>query len=624
MLRSFLAPRSLALPLLALRMAWRAGRFTWLATMAVAVTAGIVAPLFAWVLREITVDLTRPGPSAVRVAFLVAVAVLLGGLGLAIGDMAGVLAAAAKRRISVAVSGELYAAVNRIQGVGSFEQPAFQDSLRLAERAADETPSALTTMLAMALQGGTAIAGYAGILLLTWPPMLFLVAGACLPVAVAQLLLTKRGAEVTERAMAGYREWFLLRGLLSDPRAVMESRLLGLGEFFHFRMIRSLDQAMTREYAMHRRIGWTQSWLTLAGTLVTAAGAAVVGIEAAHGHVALGNLVMFLAAVSGTQNALTGTVNQMAMTGTSVLLLRHYRDMLGAGADLPVPPHQVGHRVPALRHGIDMRDVWFRYPGDERWVLCGLNAQVPHGRATALVGVNGAGKSTLIKLLCRLYDPQRGSITWDGTDLRDLDPAELRRRLAVTFQDFLTYDLTAGENIGIGDLAAIEETGRITAAAAAVGLDQTIRRLPHGYRTMLSRTFDGQDGTTGTLLSGGQNQRLVLARTLMRDGADLMVLDEPSSGLDAEAEYQIHENLRRLRDGQTSLLVSHRLSAVRHADRILVLDAGRIAEQGTHDQLMTAGRQYAQLFTRQADGYQLAAAGRPGSTTQAPEEPWQH
>ncbi len=193
---------------------------------------------------------------------------------------------------------------------------------------------------------------------------------------------------------------------------------------------------------------------------------------------------------------------------------------------------------------------------------------------------------------------------WDGIDLREFDPAALRQRLAVTFQDFLTYDLTAAENIGLGDLPASADRRRIVAAARLVDLDDCLSALPDGYDTMLSSMFTADNGTQGALLSGGQSQRLALARTLMRDDAELMVLDEPSSGLDAEAEHRIHQRLQRQRGHRTSLLVSHRLSALRAADRILVLDRGQIIERGSHDELMSAGGSYARMFALQAQAYQ--------------------
>jgi ATP-binding cassette, subfamily B, bacterial len=584
-------------------MAWRAGRFTWAGTVGLAVTAGAAVPASAWVLRELIDDLTRsriaPGPIVV----LSAIVVLLSGLNLSIGWLSGLVASACQRAISVHVAADLYGAVNQIQGLRHFEDPGFQDELRLAERAADETPMAFSTMLSSVLQGGTTVAGYAGILIAAWPPMLPLLAAACAPAIIALPFLSRRQARTAEAMMGRYREWFLLRGLLSDPATVTELRLLGLGDFFLTRMVTALREVGTGNYLARRHTIGLQSTLGLLGGVMAAGGAAIVAVQAAHGRLSVGDFVIFLAAIGGTQGALLGIVNQTATLGTTFRLLPHYVSVLDKAADLADPGQAPGRPPAALRRGIELRDVWFRYADDGPWVLRGVTAELPAGLSTGLVGVNGAGKSTLIKLLCRLYDPQRGAILWDGTDLRDLDPVQLRRRLAVTFQDFLTYDLTVAENIAVGELEAREDRERIIAAASLVGLDETIRALPLGYDTLLSRTFTGEAGENGTLLSGGQNQRLALARTLMRRDADLMVLDEPSSGLDAEAEHQMHRALQRHRRGRTSLLVSHRLSAVREADRILVLSDGEVAEQGTHDELMALGGGYARLFTLQASGY---------------------
>lgn len=364
------------------------------------------------------------------------------------------------------------------------------------------------------------------------------------------------------------------------------------------------------EQRLDRREVRAQALLGLLGAGVAGAGVVYVVTRAAAGGLTPGDVAVYLAAVPGVQGALGSLVGQLGAIHQALLLFDHYDEVTRAEPDLPVPA--TPRPVPPLRRGIELRDVWFRYAPEHPWVLRGVDLFLPAGSTTALVGLNGAGKSTLVKLLCRFYDPQRGTISWDGVDLREFDPAALRERLGAVFQDFMPYDLSAGENIAVGDLTARDDPDRLRAAARHAGIDDALTALPRGYDTLLTRIFfagpDRDDPQAGVVLSGGQWQRIALARGFLRADRDLLVLDEPSSGLDAEAEHDLHARLRGLRAGRTSLLISHRLNAVRDADSIVVLADGRVAERGGHDELLAAGGGYARLFTLQARGYREQTA----------------
>jgi ATP-binding cassette subfamily B protein len=279
--------------------------------------------------------------------------------------------------------------------------------------------------------------------------------------------------------------------------------------------------------------------------------------------------------------------------------------VLTSSPDHPVPAQTA--LANALRRGIQVEDVWFRYGSDKPWILRGVSCFIPHGQTIALVGLNGAGKSTLVKLLCRFYDPDRGRIRWDGTDLRDVEPAALRDRISAVFQDYMTYELTAAENIAVGDLSVAPDDGLLHAAARQAGIHQALTELPKGYQTLLTRTYfdnaDRENPETGVLLSGGQWQRVALARAYLRGGRDLMIMDEPSAGLDPQAEHDMRQQLGLARHGRTTVLISHRLNTIRDADLIVVLSDGVITEQGSHDDLMASTGTYARLFELQARGY---------------------
>ncbi|GAA2600215.1 ABC transporter ATP-binding protein [Dactylosporangium fulvum] len=507
------------------------------------------------------------------------------------------------RRVALRTQAELFTALTRLPGLAELENPQFQDRLRLAQQIGQGGPQQLIGAAFGLAQSAVLVGGFLVTLIVASPVVAPLVLLSALPMLWAQLKLSRQSVDMSLRITPNIRRQMFYSMLLLDTRAAKEIRLFGLGDFLRGRMLTELTQAQAGERRIDRTALRVNGLLSLLTGVVSTIALIVHVNQIAAGRGSVGDIAVLIAALASVQSGLAGIVTEIATANEFLLLFGHYVHVTTVPVDTPAGQTE---ELPTLRGAIELRDVWFRYHPDHDWVLRGVNLTIPAGESLALVGLNGAGKSTLVKLICRLYEPTRGTITWDGTDISEVDVAQLRKRIGVVFQDYMSYELSAAENIALGDLDALTDEPRLRAAAAEVDLDDTITALPRGYQTMLSRVFEpSDDHVAGVVLSGGQWQRVAIARAVIRSSADLLILDEPSAGLDAAAEHSIHESLRRLRQGRSSLLISHRLNAVRQADRIVVLDGGVVTEQGTHDILMAVGGAYAALFRTQAGGYQL-------------------
>lgn len=589
----------------AIGLAWRAAPVILIGLIVLTLIGGTVPIAAAWLTGRILDGLITGLPAWSLVWLTVALAAT--GIAAAIFPrLTGYAEAELARQVRLTATDRLYTALtDRLHGLATLENPRFHDSIRLAQEAGGSAPGDLLSHGMGMVRNVVTLTGFLGTLVLVNPWLVLAVAVAAVPTTRAEILLSRlRAAAMWRIGYAGRRQYFYAH-LLTAPREAKEVRLFGLGAFFRGRMLAELRSANADSRLLDRRELRIQSVLGVLGAVVAGAGLVWAVLSTRNGRLTEGDLMVFVAALAGVQSSLLGLVGQFGAVHHAVLLLDHYHVATTLPPDLPV--RAAPTPVPPLTGAIEFDDVWFRYGPDHPWVLRGVTLAIPAGSATALVGLNGAGKSTVVKLLCRLYDPTRGHIRWNGVDLRDTDPAELRNRIGAVFQDFIQYELSGTENIGLGDLARLDDRARIEAAARRAGVHDTLARMPRGYDTMLTRMFiegvDTEDADTGMLLSGGQGQRLALARALMRDDRDLLILDEPSSGLDAEAEAEIHDELRRHRTGRTSLLISHRLNTVRDAGQIAVLADGEIAERGTHDTLTARDGIYARLFGLQARGY---------------------
>ncbi len=494
----------------------------------------------------------------------------------------------------------IMSAAARLVDLQRIEAPSFHDEVALIRQSSYEV---LQILGGLSLGPGT-ILTLAGLLLLLGQihPVLPLV---LLLVSVPYLQARRRLEREKYLSLADSshmaREMEYYTRLALEPAVAHEVRVFGLGDFLLQRFRERRDQAMAERQHLRRR-EFVQTLAFFAITVLVLAGAfSYTVLQASIGHLQFGDIALYLGAVGQAQDRVMWLGNWSGHLSRLKLHLRGLFNFLdGARPAIALPSEGQGAQTPArLKTGIELRDVHFHYPGGSRDapVLQGVSARLPAGKVTALVGVNGAGKSTLVKLLTRMYDPTRGLILLDNASLASYDLASLRSRMAAVYQDFARFALPLRENIAVGDIESDPDFQRVEQAARWSGADLVAAKLPQGYATELTRRFEG-----GVELSGGEWQKVALARSFLRDAA-LVILDEPASALDAEAEYQLFQHFRELITGKTALLISHRLSTARMADQILVLDGGRIVEAGSHADLMARGGHYASLYEMQAGRY---------------------
>lgn len=479
--------------------------------------------------------------------------------------------------------------------LASFEDPVFYDKLERARSQTTRRLGLLAALLNMGQDALTLISLSAGLVVFS-PWLMLLLVAAVVPTFLGESHFTALAYSVLYRRTPERRKLDYLRFLGASAQSAKEIKIFGLGDYLAKRYHQVSEDIYIENKALVKKRAILGSGLNLISTVGYYGAYAVVLTKTLAGAISLGSFTFLTGAFSRSRAYIEKLLSGFNDISEQAVFLKDLFEFFEMEPTIRPTPGALPAPRP-IRRGFEFQNVAFAYPGSERYVVRNISFSLYPNEKIALIGENGAGKTTLVKLLARLYDPTEGQITLDGIDLREYDVEDLRREIGVIFQDYMRYDMVVRENIGFGKIESLADQDRIESAAIKSLAKNVIEKLPKGYDQMVGRRFEG-----GVDLSGGEWQKFALARAYMRD-AQLLILDEPTATLDARAEYQVFQRFSELTRDRMAVLISHRFSTVRMADRILVLADGAIQEQGTHEQLLTLGGRYAELFELQAAGY---------------------
>jgi ATP-binding cassette subfamily B protein len=479
--------------------------------------------------------------------------------------------------------------------LASYEDPLFHDKLERARVQATDRLGMVQQLGRLVQQVITTVSLAASILFFS--PWLLVVLVACvIPAFLGESHFAFLGYAQAFRQTPVKRQIDYLRFLGASKDSAKELKLFGLSKYLTDRFQKLSDDIFVQNVALAKRRLFASSLLSLLTTVGYYGAYAYVILETVRGEMTVATLVFLTGAIAGASANLQMIFSTFSSIADQSLFLTDLLQFFAVRPTVFSKPNALKTPRP-IEQGIEFRNVTFSYPGSDRPILRNLNLFLKPDERIALIGENGEGKTTIVKLLTRLYDPTAGQILLDGVDLREYDLDDYASNIAVIFQDFMRYDMTAWENIAVGQIGARENLEKVELAAKKSLAEGVIQKLPNGYDQMLGRRFE-----TGVDLSGGEWQKVALARAYLRD-AQILVLDEPTAALDARSEHEVFERFAELTKGKMALLISHRFSTVKMADRIIVLEKGVIAEQGRHEQLMAHGGRYAEMFELQASSY---------------------